>query len=430
MQKRSLILFRQVFPKELLVLFHSRKLRYVAPLFVFVALLAVTPARLHAQEPTGGDKPLVDHSLESLMDGRMRPNVAGGYTEAYLPVLFRSSHAANLLQLRNGDILCVWFSGSWEGSSGVGIVVSRLPKGSFVWTPTSLIDSHDGESYQNPVVFEAPDGAVHVFHTTQGAEAGEANAHVLHVISRDHGVTWTKPELLFEKPGSFTRDPLLIRKDGAWLLPLTYVTSFGIGKGAETNYSSVKVSKNGGSTWTECLVPVSGGKVQPSLVAGSHGGFIAFLRDRASNHIYRSTSPDGCQWSEPAATSLPNNNASIQAFRLRSGHVVIAFNNSAADRSGPKAIGGLRKPLTVALSADDGLTWSTARDIETGRPGYGQKERDIKEPGREEYSYPTVMEARDGSIFVAFTFRRQTIKVVRFPESWIQQGHTEGFFRP
>jgi predicted neuraminidase len=56
-------------------------------------------------------------------------------------------------------------------------------------------------------------------------------------------------------------------------------------------------------------------------------------------------------------------------------------------------------------------------------------EQKPKEPGREEYSYPSIMQTRDGEILVAFTYRRQTIKVVSFREDWIRHGSTAGEFK-
>ena len=398
------------------------------PVFVILLTVAATIAPAQAQDQTAL-KPLVDSSVLSRADGRERKDPASDTVDAYLPVLYPSSHAANLLQLKNGDVLCVWFAGTWEGDSNIGIVISRLPKGASRWTATKLIDRHDGESYQNPVIFEAPDGIVHLFHTTQGANVGEDNAHVLHATSRDHGVTWSAPELLFDKPGSFTRHPLLVLAGGTWMLPLTYVTSAGIGKGAETNYSSTMLSKDNGAHWSECLIPGSQGKVQPTVVALAPDRLVAFFRSRASDFVYRSQSSDGCQWSEPVRTELPNNNASVQVFRLQNGHLVIAFDNSAIDRFSPKLTGGLRKPLSLALSEDEGRSWKYVRDLETGRPGYGQAERDAKTPGREEYSYPSVLQRADGKIMVAYTYRRQTIKVVVLTEDWIKSGpHSQGLY--
>ncbi len=379
--------------------------------------------------PAAPARELVDPKVVKLSDGIERQNASQGYKEAYLPIIYPSSHAANLLQLKNGDLLCVWFSGTWEGESGVGIVLSRLPKGKQQWTKPQLIDNKAGESYQNPVVFEDPKGKVHIYHTTQGAGAGEANSKVLEVVSTDHGMTWSAPTVLFEKGGSFTRHPLLVLKDGRWLLPLTYVTSKGIGEGAETNYSAMKLSQDEGKSWKECIVSDSFARVQPTVVMVGPA-FVSFFRDRASDWIYRSSSKDGCQWTKPEPTTLPNNNASVQAFRLANGHIVMVFNNSHADRSGAKPVQGLRKPLSIALSDDGGVSWRFVRDIETGRPGYGANEQKPKTPGREEYSYPTVTQTADGMIHVAFTYRRQTIKEVSFPEEWITKGKTEGFYKP
>ena len=372
----------------------------------------------------GPQLPLLDPSIAKLADGVERYNASLQAAETYLPILYPSSHAANLYELRNGDVLCVWFSGTWEGSSGVGIVMARRPHGSRNWGPPALIDRQTGASFQNPVLFQEPDGTIDLYHSTQEAGAGEANAHVLHLVSKDNGVTWTKPTLLFGKPGAFTRHPMVILQDGAWMLPLTYVTTPDIGKGSETNYSATEISRDKGATWKECLMAGSQGKIQPSVVSLAPGWLLAFFRSRASDSIYSSSSSDGCTWSPATATALPNNNASVQAFRLHDGHLVIAFNNS----SKSSANGGMRKPLSVALSLDGGKTWAYVRDVEEGRPGYDLAEQAPKQPGREEYSYPSIMQTHDGEILVAFTYRRQTIKVVSITEDWIGQKGTASEF--
>jgi predicted neuraminidase len=384
-----------------------------------LAVSASAPAQNAAPQ-----MPLLDPSVARLADGVERPNKNLQVAEAYLPILDPSSHAANLLELKDGDVLCVWFSGTWEGQSGVGIVMARRPHGSRNWGHTVLIDRQAGASFQNPVLFQEPDGTIDLYHSTQQADAGEANAHVLHLVSRDNGVTWTQPALLFGKPGAFTRYPVVILKDGAWLLPLSYITSAGIGAGSETNYSAAEISRDNGTTWKECVMAGSEGKIQPSVVSLASGRLIAFFRSRASDFIYSSTSSDGCAWSPATPTMLPNNNASTQAFRLHDSHLVMTFNNS----SKSSANGGLRKPLSVALSLDGGITWPYVRDVEKGRPGYGLDQQTPKEPGREEYSYPSILQTRDGEILVAFTYRRQTIKVVSITEDWIRRKGTDGEF--
>ena len=345
-------------------------------------------------------------------DGRYRASSLQGVEEAYLAPIFPSSHAANLLVRRNGDLLCAWFSGTWEGNSDVAIVFARLPKGSSQWGTPRVVDHHPGESYQNPVLFEAPDGTLWIIHTTQPAGEGEANAKVLVTRSKDGGEHWSAPEVLFDRPGAFVRQPIVVMPDGAWLLPI-YISRPGGAGHPEASASTIEISADSGAHWKDCPVPDSTGYVQPDVIRAA-GGYLAFFRSRAGDFIYRSQSPDGCAWAAPQRTALPNNNSSIQLARLSNGHLVLAFNNRS--KTGP------RKPLSVALSKDDGATWGWIRDLETGlaapEPG---KDPMRKEPGREEYSYPSVVQTGDGRINVAYTYGRYTIKVVRFDEKWIER---------
>src|SRR5947209_5802237 len=108
-------------------------------LSLFALLCApVSPFALSAQ---------LDYSkaIGAPVDGRLRASAIPGLKEAYLVPIFTSAHAANLLELKNGDLLCAWFSGTWEGNSDVTIVVSRLPAGSNQWTKPTVVDHHEGE---------------------------------------------------------------------------------------------------------------------------------------------------------------------------------------------------------------------------------------------------------------------------------------------
>jgi len=90
---------------------------------------------------------------------------------------------------------------------------------------------------------------------------------------------------------------------------------------------------------------------------------------------------------------------------------------------------GPRRPVSIALSVDEGKTWSYVRDVEVGRPELGPPEADGRGPSREEYSYPSVMQTSDGMIHVSYTFRRETIKTVSFNEDWIRKGGTTGLYQ-
>jgi predicted neuraminidase len=121
---------------------------------------------------------------------------------------------------------------------------------------------------------------------------------------------------------------------------------------------------------------------------------------------------------------LPNNNSSVQATALRNHSLALVFNNTNVDAEDRKPRTGQRKPLTIALSQDDGNTWNWLRDIEIGTT-----EQHTSADDEQEYSYPSVLQDQTGKINVAYTFLRKTIKVVRFEEDWIKQGKTTGKFQ-
>ncbi len=387
-------------------------------LFVYVGSPVIAAAGITAQ-----DSPTFAASAE-----------LPGAETAMIPTLYPSSHASNLLLLRNGDVLCFWFSGSAEGEGDVGIVVSRLPKNSGTWGPALLIDRDPAKSYQNPVPFEVPDGTVWLLHTQQTANKGQGDAQVLKVVSHDGGRTWGHPEVLFDKQGAYDRQPIVVGDHGEWIVPMYYSTSAGITKGAETNYSAVEVSRDRGKTWQKAAVPESEGLVQMNIVKLGTGKYVAFYRSRYADFIYRSTSADGTHWSKPTPTVLPNNNASIQASALSNGHVVMAFDNTRGAKSGRVPQTGPRVPLSLGLSEDGGVTWKYVRDLEVpasqsnsgGQPGAAI----INLPRGQEYSYPSVLQLPDGNILTTYTYRRQAIKAVRTSEQWIREGNTVGVYQP
>ncbi|MGA8149549.1 MAG: sialidase family protein [Terriglobales bacterium] len=376
---------------------------------------AIAAAQTTAPTPTAEAAPA--------FDGTFRPSDTKGVEEAYLETLFRSSHAANLVKLRNGDLLCFWFSGTREGDSNVAIVMSRLTKGSERWSKTTEIDHQDGRSFQNPVAFQTSKGSLWLLHTSQPAGQWQANAEVLYLTSKDAGRTWTTPHPLFTQPGSFIRHPPVLISTNDWLLPMYYTPGHSITDGAESNYSAVKMTSDGGKDWKECKVPQSNGLVQQSVVRLANGHFLGFFRSRYADFIYKNSSKNGCEWTAPTPTRLPNNNSSIQAAMLDDGSLVLAFNNSSAHVTRDKTGASARKPLSIALSRDGGENWPWVRDIETGSPSGHDG------AAHEEYSYPSLLQDANGKINVAYTYRRETIKVVRFDEEWIKQGKTEGKFK-
>jgi len=375
-----------------------------------------------------------DSLIDRLADGRIRPSSVPGLRAAYLPIVFPSSHSSNLLNLGNGDLLCAYYSGRWEGKSGVAILISRLAKGADQWTKPEVVAQESGLAFENPVLFEPRAGLLWLFYTSQAADAGQSNAQVFYRTSEDNGRSWSEAKVIFAKPGSFDRHRIVV-SGGEWLFPMYYSP-----RSDADHYSSIQVSRDQGHNWKECVIPDSSGLVQPDLVEVSARRFVLFFRSRFADWVYISRSDNGCSWSKPQPTQIPNNNSSIQLARLRDGHLVIAFNNIQATTTRGKPTDYARFPMSVALSIDDGKTWPWVRDVDIGQDVPQGKipntmaGSDVSDEQKTffqhlfDYSYPSIIETPDGVIHMSYTFRRRTIKYVNFEESWIKGGSTLGIF--
>ncbi|MBD0378630.1 sialidase family protein [Paenibacillus sedimenti] len=336
--------------------------------------------------------------------------------EAYLPAYHpNDNHAANLLELDNGDLLCVWFSGSGEGNPDTNVVMSRLPAGASQWSsPVKLSDDLE-RSEQNPVLFQAPNGNLWLFHTSNEPH-NQKTSRIVYRISEDRGVTWRAAEVLSDGPGIFLRHPPLVLKNGDWLLPAYYCR-------LEGHFSVVLISPDRGETWKEYEVPGSIHRVQMNVVELDDGTLFAMFRSRQADRIYTSVSQDhGKTWSVPAKSDLPNNNSSTQLVKLQNGHLALIYNNSTMERDqfrwvqrkGEFRKKPLRTPLTVSISEDEGKTWPYFRNVQMADLEY--KDTEVG------YSYPSIITTRDGSIHLAFSYLRKGIKYVRLPVQWLREG--------
>ena len=386
-------------------------------------------------------------SVTLLRDGIIRPNSRDIPIEsAMLPSTCPQNHAANLLPLPDGSLMCVWFGGTQEGISDISVWGSRLSPQSHQWSEAEKLSCDDSRSEQNPVLFLAPDNILWLLWTAQ-ISGNQDTAIVRYRQSHDFGRTWGEIATLLDQPGTFIRQPITVLNNGNWLLPVFYCrTQPGEKWVGNDDVSAVKISSDDGKSWRDVAVPESLGCVHMNITALPDGKLVAFFRSRWADNIYYSQSSDGGEsWSVPEATVLPNNNSSIQVTTLASGELALVFNNMSAkgalerraslydeiddgdsSRKEPETTGGKtafwgapRAPMTIAISADGGKSWPWLRNLDEG-DGYCMTNNSLDKRNRE-FSYPSIKQGPDGMLHIAYTYFRQAIKYVRISADWVKE---------
>lgn len=308
----------------------------------------------------------------------------GGATSArfvFEQAPFPSCHASTLVELDGGGLLSAWFGGTRERAPDVAIWTARFDGVS--WSAPVRVAEEPGIPTWNPVLWPEAAGGLILFY--KAGPSPETWSGFLK-RSRDGGRTWSEAELLPAGLfGPIKNKPIAgLRGE---IVAGTSVESYR----AWTSW--VDISPDGGRTWTRhgpIVVPgVPKGNIQPSLWRCTDGRLRMVVRttERVGRVCFAESSDDGRTWSAARATSLPHPNSGLDAVKLADGRVLLVYNHTPSGRT----------PLSVAVSEDDGDTWQVRRALEDG-------------PG--EYSYPAVIQARDGRVHVSYTWRRERIKHV------------------
>ena len=382
--------------------------------------------------------------IAAQMTGRIEP-VAPGRAEAFLASPVVHNHAAFLQWLPDGTLACAWFGGTLEGRSDIFIHFATLAPGAAGWSAATRVSDDPDRSEQNPVIFTDPaTGAPGLFHTAQpGGRQEDCVVRFRPLVAAPEGLAGGAATTLPLPAGSFVRGQVVLRDDGAWMLPLFLCRAApGARWTGSHDVAALATSPDRGASWDLYEVPGSTGCVHMTIVPLGGRRLAAFFRRRQADFVHRSESLDGGRsWSAPEPTDVPNNNSSIVAVALRDGRVALLCNPVSAAESdarrtslydelgeaddgrgdpagGVPAIWGVpRAPLTLCVSGDGGRTFPRRRIVEDG-PGTCLSNNALD--GRnKELSYPAMVEDADGTLHLAFTFHRRAIKYVRLAPGWI-----------
>ncbi|MHC1479816.1 sialidase family protein [Frateuria aurantia] len=299
----------------------------------------------------------------------------------------KASHASTLVQTRNGTVLAAWFGGTAERAPDVQIWLSR--RTSTGWTPPVALASGlqaDGKRYPtwNPVLFQPRQSDLQLYYKV-GPDPQHWWGMVMH--SSDDGRHWSTPVRLPAGILGPIRNPPVQLADGSILSPSS--TEDGAW------HVHMERSVDGGMHWTREPDLDAIGKIeaiQPTLVVLGPQRVLALGRTR-QNKVFESTSVDGgLHWTPMRLLELANPNSAVDAIRLRDGRLWMLANPTHA---GPQWWDG-RGRLDI-FESRDGLHWHSIKTLENT-------------PGAE-FSYPCLIQTRDGTVLASYTWKRQKIRL-------------------
>jgi alpha-L-fucosidase len=307
---------------------------------------------------------------------------------------FQACHASTLVELSSGELLVCFFAGTREAAKDVSIWLTAKKEGR--WTKPSVIATgiiNDTLRYPcwNPVLFQAKEGTLFLFYKV-GPNPREWWGMVR--TSRDGGKTWTQPKKLPKGIlGPIKNKPVQLA-DGTILSPSSVET-----ESAWNVY--MERSVNGGRTWSK--VPVDTASpfrvIQPSILQHADKSVQIVCRSDQDRIVSAWSSDNGKTWTKFAKLDLPNPNSGIDAVTLKNKLQMIVYNPTVRG----KDWWNNRGKLNVAVSVD-GIKWKDVAVLENG--------------SSEEYSYPAIIQAKDGRMHITYTYDRKNIRHVVLEGSW------------
>ena len=333
----------------------------------------------------------------------------------YEKAAFPQAHSATIVETTAGDLVSAFFGGTREGAPDVCIYTCRKDKGSNTWTAPAL--AADGvlsptlrKACYNPVLYQMQNGPLYLFYKI-GKKVSDWKGYLKK--SDDGGRTWSKA---YQLPDGYL-GPIknkIVDVDGKSIAPSSteeggWKVHFEIAEDGGRKTHIVGPLKASKAVLTQDQAPQTGNNgndieggdnakantvqaIQPSILTHRDGRLQILCRTRNGRIATAWSSDKGETWSDLVLTSLPNNNSGTDAVTLQDGRQMLIYNAVATP---PGAKKGIRTPLNIAVSKD-GINWEMVLTLEDSPIS--------------QYSYPSIIQGKDGRIHVVYTWRRQRVK--------------------
>jgi alpha-L-fucosidase len=293
---------------------------------------------------------------------------------------FPECHASTLVETNDG-ILAAWFGGTRERNPDVSIYTARLSNGK--WTaPEMVADGVVDEKLRyptwNPVLVQNKPDQLTLFYKVGPSPREWWGAYK---TSSDQGKTWSSEVKLEDGFLGPIKNKSVFLPNGDLLHPSSFETD---------KVWTIHVEKSDANLENWRKIEIANGSfnaIQPTVLFHP-GGKIQLLSRTQEGKVGVNWSEDqGETWTRVQGSSLINNNSGIDGVTLKSGYQLLLCN--------PLTKG--RNKLSL-MGSEDGITWKELLVLENQASG--------------EFSYPAIIQAKDGTVHLTYTYNRKKIKYV------------------
>jgi predicted neuraminidase len=292
-------------------------------------------------------------------------------------------HCPSIVETQSGTLMVAWYVYPEDEHSGATLALAKKLPDRSKWNPTESILETGKYSAGNPVLFQDPNGRIHLLYVLLKGHYWN-DAYLQGVWSDNEGQTWSKPVQHWQKPGMMIRHPPILLDSGLYLLPAY---------DERARQSIMLSSPPPYSSWQEAYRFDAPEVIQSAIVKEDNGSLTLFFRPATDpRRISLSHSKDqGKTWSHPQTTPLPNPLSGISAFSANN-NLVVVYNHTEEHQ---------RWPLSASWSKNGGKSWGDILHLD---------EVSL------EVSYPSFIMGNNNMVHGVYTYNRRKIKYVKFAE--------------
>lgn len=328
------------------------------------------------------------------------------YTNGY-----RHLHPADLIKLKNGDILMMAREATEHFANDGDVVMLRSKDGGKTWGDRKVISAIKDLDEREGCGIQLKDGTIivgvfynnlylpngiydwdHRLKRTNDDTTRSLGAHI--ITSTDNGYTWSKANFIDTKGMPFINiegptDAPIEMPDGSIVMG---VIGYGLNKNSKDVASVMIRSTDKGKTWKYLSTMASdpdgtlGGFVEPGIVRTKTGRIVAGIRNGApEGAIWMTYSDDnGKTWVPVWKTDMIGH--PVDLIQLADGRLMATYGIREGRHTTP---GGIR----ACFSSDNGKTWDVRTEVQIRNDFINW-----------DVGYPESLQLKDGSVLTAYYF--------------------------